>query len=113
VAIFFPFSFEGGGTKKITCFLPVSFFLVIRVHSFVGEVDSGVLRVSGPSTPGFLKAIFFRSAEVALLLSLLRYFRSLLEETSSLADLQCGVEFPLHLLWMRLFRSKIQIQDGG
>jgi hypothetical protein len=109
VAIFFPLSFEGGGTERTTCFLLVSFFLAIRVHSFVGEVDSGVLRVSGPSAPSFLKAIFFGELEVALL----RYFRSLLEETSSLADPQCDVEFPLHLLWMRLFQSKIQIRDGG
>jgi hypothetical protein len=65
VAIFFLFSFEGRDTERTICFLPVlfvSFFLVICVHSFVGEVDSGVLRVSGPSTPGLLKAIFFRSA---------------------------------------------------
>ena len=62
VAIFFPFSFESEGTERTTCFLPVSFFLAICVHSFVGEVDSGVLRVSGPSAPGLLKAIFFRSA---------------------------------------------------
>jgi hypothetical protein len=65
VAIFFPFSFEGGGTERTTCFLPVllvSFFLAIYVHSFVGEVDSGVLRVIGTSAPGLLKAIFFRSA---------------------------------------------------
>jgi hypothetical protein len=51
-----------GGTKRTTCFLPVSFFLAICVHSFVGEVDSGVLWVSGPSGPGLLKAILFRSA---------------------------------------------------
>ena len=65
MAIFFPFSFEGGGTERTTCFLPVlfvSFFLAICVHSFVEEVDNGVLRVSGPSAPGFTKAIFFRSA---------------------------------------------------
>jgi hypothetical protein len=65
VAIFFPFSFEGGGTERTTCFLSVlfvSFFLAICVHSFVGEVDSGVLRVSGPLASGLLKAIFFRSA---------------------------------------------------
>jgi hypothetical protein len=65
VVIFFPFSFEGGGMERTTCFLPVlfvSFFLAICVYSFVGEVDSGVLRVSGPSAPGLLKAIFFRSA---------------------------------------------------
>jgi hypothetical protein len=62
--IFFPFSFEGGGTERTTCFLPllfVSLFLAICVHSFVGEVDSGVLRVSRPLAPGLLKAIFFRS----------------------------------------------------
>jgi hypothetical protein len=65
VAIFFLFSFEGGGTERTTCFLPilfVSFLLAICVHSFVGEVDSGVLRVSGPSAPSLLEAIFFRSA---------------------------------------------------
>jgi hypothetical protein len=64
MVIFFPFSFEGGGIERTTCFLPVlfvSFFLAICVHSFVGEVDSGVLRVSGPSAPGLLKAIFLRS----------------------------------------------------
>jgi hypothetical protein len=65
VAIFFLFSIEGGGTERTTCFLPVlfvSFFLAICVHYFVGEVDSGVLWVSGPSAPGLLKAIFFQSA---------------------------------------------------
>jgi hypothetical protein len=62
VATFFPFSFEGGGTERTTCFPLVSFFLAICVHSFIGEVDSGVLRVSGLSVPDFLKAIFFRRA---------------------------------------------------
>jgi hypothetical protein len=65
VAIFFLFSFEGGGTERTTCFLPVlfvSFLLAIYVHSFVGEVGSGVLRVIGPSAPSLLEAIFFRSA---------------------------------------------------
>jgi hypothetical protein len=50
--------------ERTTCFLPVlsvSFFLAICVHSFIREVDSGVLRVGGPSAPGLLKAIFFRS----------------------------------------------------
>jgi hypothetical protein len=51
-----------GGTERTTCFLPASFFLVICVHSFVEEVDSGVLRVSELSAPGLLRAIFFRSA---------------------------------------------------
>jgi hypothetical protein len=47
----FPSSFEGEGARKITRQSSVpflgtlaSFFLVIRVHSFVGEVGSGVLR---------------------------------------------------------------------
>jgi hypothetical protein len=62
VTIFFPFSFEGGGTERTTCFPLVSFFLAICVHSFVGEVDSGVLRVSGPSAPDFPETIFFRRA---------------------------------------------------
>jgi hypothetical protein len=60
VATFFPFSFEGGGTERTTCFPLVSFLLAICVHSFIGEVDSGVLRVSGLSALDFLKAIFFR-----------------------------------------------------
>jgi hypothetical protein len=62
MAISFLFSFEGEGTERTTCFLPVSFFLAIWVHSFVGEVDNGVLQVSGLSAPGLLRAIFFRSA---------------------------------------------------
>jgi hypothetical protein len=51
MARFFPSLFEGEGAGKKTWRGPVpllgtfaSFFLVIRVHSFVGEVDSGVLR---------------------------------------------------------------------
>jgi hypothetical protein len=40
----------------------VSFFLAIYVHCFVGEVDNGVLRVSGPSPPDFPETIFFRKA---------------------------------------------------
>jgi hypothetical protein len=35
---------------------------VIRVHSLIGEVDSGVLRAEGPSAPILLEVIFFRSA---------------------------------------------------
>jgi hypothetical protein len=34
---------------------------MIRVHSSVGEVDSGVLRVDGPLVLGLLKAVLFRS----------------------------------------------------
>jgi hypothetical protein len=35
---------------------------VIRVHFSLGEVDSGVLRVDGPSAPSLLKVNFSRSA---------------------------------------------------
>jgi hypothetical protein len=52
MARFFPSSFEGEGARKMTQQGPVpllgmfaSFFLVICFHSFVGEVDKGVLRV--------------------------------------------------------------------
>ena len=48
--------------ERTTCFPLVSFFLAICVHSLVGEVDSGVLRVSGLSAPDFLGTIFFRRA---------------------------------------------------
>src|SRR5688572_27289214 len=62
MATFFPFSFEVGGTGRTACFSPVFFFLAIRVHSVVGEVDSGVLQFSGPSAPDLPEAIFFRRA---------------------------------------------------
>jgi hypothetical protein len=62
VATFFPFSFEAGGAERTTCLSLVSFFLVIRVHSFVGEVDSGVFRVSELPAPAFPETIFFRRA---------------------------------------------------
>ena len=35
---------------------------MIRVHFSVEEVDSGVLRVDGPSAPSLLKVVFSRSA---------------------------------------------------
>jgi hypothetical protein len=65
VTSFFLFSFEGGGTRRaarraFTSF--ASFFLVIRVHFSVEEVDSGVLRVDGSSTPGLQEVVFARSA---------------------------------------------------
>jgi hypothetical protein len=51
MAIFFPSSFEDEGAGKMAQRVLVprlgmfaSFFRVIRVHSFVGEVDSGVFR---------------------------------------------------------------------
>jgi hypothetical protein len=53
MALFFPSFFEGEGAGKMTRrgLVPLLgmfafFLLVIRVHSFVGEVDNKVLRVS-------------------------------------------------------------------
>jgi hypothetical protein len=53
VASSFPSFFEGEGVGRIArrAIVPspgtlVSFFLIICVHTFVGEVDNGVLRAS-------------------------------------------------------------------
>jgi hypothetical protein len=46
--------------ERTTCLSLVFFFLAIRVHSFVGEVDSGVSRVSELPAPAFPETIFFR-----------------------------------------------------
>jgi hypothetical protein len=65
VATLFLPSFEDEGAERPACHLSisfVSFFLVICVHSPVGEVDNDVLRVDDPWTPSLLKVIFFRGA---------------------------------------------------
>ena len=62
MATFFPLSFEAGVTGRTTCLSLVSFFLAIRVHSFVREVDSGVSRVGELLAPAFPETIFFRRA---------------------------------------------------
>jgi hypothetical protein len=61
----FPSFFEGEGARKITrrIFVPflgtlASFFLVIRVHSFVGEVGRGVLRAGEFPILGLQEVIF-------------------------------------------------------
>jgi hypothetical protein len=48
--------------ERTTCLSLVSFFLAIRVHSLVGEVDSGVSRVGELLVPAFPETIFFRKA---------------------------------------------------
>jgi hypothetical protein len=65
VTSFFLFSFEGGGTRRAACWAFISFIsflLAIHVHSSVGEVDSGVLRVGGLSAPGLQEIIFAQGA---------------------------------------------------
>ena len=61
----FSSSFEGEGAGKITRRSSVpflgtlaSFFLVICVHSFVGEVGNGVLRVSELSALDLQAVVF-------------------------------------------------------
>jgi hypothetical protein len=60
-------SFEGKGAGKIAWWSSVpfrgmlaSFFLVIRVHSFVGEVGSRVLRAGRFPTFGLQEVVFAR-----------------------------------------------------
>jgi hypothetical protein len=61
----FPSSFEDEGARKIAWWSSVpfrgtlaSFFLVIRVHSFVGEVGSGVLRAGKSPILGLQETVF-------------------------------------------------------
>jgi hypothetical protein len=70
-----------------------SFLLVIRVHSSVGEVDSGVLRVDGPLVLGLLKAVFFRSAGGCTFSCLAPIFSEISEEgfLSGGSAMQCRV----------------------
>jgi hypothetical protein len=64
---FFQSSFEGEGARNITRWGSVPFlgmlaslFLVIRVHSFVDEVGSGVLRACKLPTFGLQEVVFAR-----------------------------------------------------
>jgi hypothetical protein len=96
VTIFFLPSFEDEGAERIArCSLAsfVSFFLVIRVHSFVKEVDSGVLRVGRFLTPGLLKTIFFWSAGGCAFSCLAPIFLEVFEENllSSGSAMRCNV----------------------
>jgi hypothetical protein len=74
---------------------------VIRVHSFVGEVDNGVLRAEGPSAPILLEVIFLGALEVAPFPASPRFSRRFLRKAFSLADPRGDAEFPPHPLQMR------------
>jgi hypothetical protein len=63
VTNFFLSFFEGEGARRVTwrASIPfVSFFLVIRVHSSVDEVDNGVLRVNEFPAPDLQEVVFAR-----------------------------------------------------
>jgi hypothetical protein len=83
VTSFFLFSFEGGGTgravwRSFTLF--ASFLLVIYVHFSVEEVDSGVLRVDGPSAPSLQEVVFARSAGGCTFFCFASTFLEIIEE---------------------------------
>jgi hypothetical protein len=77
-------------------------FLVICVHSFVGEVGSGVLRAS--------KFPVLDLQEDALSAVLFRLSWGFPRKVSSPMDLLCGAEFPSHLPQTRWPQSRIRIQ---
>jgi hypothetical protein len=53
---------------------------VIRVHFSAREVDNGVIRVDGPSTPSLLKVIFSRSAGGSVFSCFAPIFSEIFEE---------------------------------
>jgi hypothetical protein len=59
---------------------------VIRVHFSIGEVDSRVLRVDGPSAPSLLKVVFSRSTGGCALSCFAPIFSEIFEEDI----LSCG-----------------------
>jgi hypothetical protein len=56
------------------------FFLVIRVHSSVGEVDNGVLWVNELSAPGLQEVVFARGAGGCAICCLVLTFSEIFEE---------------------------------
>jgi hypothetical protein len=120
---FYPSSFEGGGIRKVArcVLLPrpgmlTSFFRVIRVHSLVGKVDNGVLRVSEAPTdwpsfsrgllnPSLQGTIFPRAMSEALSAVLLWLLSGFPRRVSSRVDPLRGAESLLRPLCMRWFRS--------
>ena len=74
-----------------------SFLLVIRVHSSVGEVDNGVLRVDEPSAPSLLKVIFSWGAGGCAFPCFAPILLEIFEDDFSPVDPRCDAEFPPHL----------------
>ena len=66
---------------------------MIHVHFSVGEVDSGVLQVDGPSTPSLLRVIFSRSAGGCAFPSFALIFSEIFEDDflSGGSAMQCRV----------------------
>jgi hypothetical protein len=69
------------------------FFLVIRVHSFVDEVDNGVLRVNEFSAPGLQVVVFARSAGGCAISCFVPAFPEIIEEgfLSGRSAMRCRV----------------------
>jgi hypothetical protein len=90
MASFFLSSFEGEDAGKITRRTSVhflgtlaSFFLVIRVHSFVGEVRNGVIRVGEFLILGLQEVVFARGTGGRAIYCLVLVFLGIFEENFS------------------------------
>jgi hypothetical protein len=90
---FFLFSFEGGGTRRAARWVLVSFFLIIRVHSSVDEVDNRVLRVNEFSAPVLQVVVFARSAGGCAISCFAPAFPEIIEEgfLSGRSTVRCRV----------------------
>jgi hypothetical protein len=84
----FPSFFEGEGVERIArrASIPLSetlasFFLVICVHSFVGEVDNGVLRASEFLAPDLQEVVFIWGAGGCAICRLVLAFMGIPEES--------------------------------
>jgi hypothetical protein len=84
VTNFFLSFFEGEGARRAAwrASIPLaSFFLVIRVHSSVDEVDNGVLRVNEFSAPDLEEVVFARGARGCTICCLVLAFSEIFGES--------------------------------
>jgi hypothetical protein len=104
VASSFPSFFEGEGGGKIARRASVpfpgtlaSFFLVIRIHSFVGEVDNGVLRASEFPTLDLQEVVFVWGAGGCAVRCLVPAFLEISKENvfSGGSAMRCRIPFSL------------------
>ena len=82
VTSFFLSSFEGEGARRAAWRASIpfaSFFLIIRVHSSVDEVDNRVLRVNEFSAPGLQEVVFARGAGGCAICCLVPAFSEIFE----------------------------------
>jgi hypothetical protein len=102
VASSFPSFFEGEGVGRIARWAsvpfpgtPASFYLVICVHSFVGEVDNGVLRASEFPALDFQEVVFIWGAGGCAVRCLVPAFLGISKESffSCGSAMRCRIPF--------------------